>query len=44
MAHLEIASRDQEGIRILDLSGKLIVGGANDLREKVSAETAVGYW
>jgi anti-sigma B factor antagonist len=43
MAHLEIESRDQEGIRILDLSGKLIVGGANELREKVSAETAAGY-
>jgi anti-sigma B factor antagonist len=42
MAHLEIESRDQEGIRILDLSGKLIVGGANELREKVSAETAAG--
>ena len=32
----------EEGIRILDLSGKLIVGGANELREKVSAETAAG--
>jgi anti-sigma B factor antagonist len=42
MAHLEIGSRDQEGIRILDLSGKLIVGGANELREKVSSETAAG--
>jgi anti-sigma B factor antagonist len=42
MAHLEITSRDREGVRILDLSGKLTVGGASDLREKVSAETAGG--
>ena len=42
MAHLEIASREKEGIKILDLSGKLTVGGASDLREKVSAETAAG--
>jgi anti-sigma B factor antagonist len=42
MANLEISSRDREGIKILDLSGKLTVGGASDLREKVSAETAAG--
>jgi anti-sigma B factor antagonist len=42
MAHLEISSRDREGVRILDLSGKLTVGGASDLRERVSAETAAG--
>jgi len=42
MAHLEIASREREGIRILDLSGKLTVGGASDLREKVTAEIASG--
>ncbi len=42
MAHLEIASREREGVKILDLSGKLVVGGASDLREKVSAETAAG--
>ncbi|MGB6941939.1 MAG: STAS domain-containing protein [Bryobacteraceae bacterium] len=42
MAHLEISSRDREGVKILDLSGKLTVGGASDLREKVSAETAAG--
>jgi anti-sigma B factor antagonist len=42
MAHLEIESRDREGVKILDLSGKLTVGGASDLREKVSAETAAG--
>ena len=40
MANLEIASREKEGVKILDLSGKLAVGGASDLREKVSAETA----
>ena len=43
MAHLEIESREKEGVRILDLSGKLTVGGASELREKVSAETAAGY-
>jgi anti-sigma B factor antagonist len=42
MANLEISSREREGVKILDLSGKLTVGGASDLREKVSAETAAG--
>jgi len=42
MAHLEIQSREREGIKIFDLSGKLTVGGASDLREKVSAETTGG--
>jgi anti-sigma B factor antagonist len=42
MAHLEIQSREREGVKILDLSGKLAVGGASDLREKVNAETAAG--
>lgn len=42
MANLEIQSREREGIKILDLSGKLTVGGASELREKVSAETAGG--
>ena len=42
MAHLEIQSREKEGVKILDLSGKLTVGGASDLREKVNAETAAG--
>ncbi len=42
MAQLEIASRDKEGVRILDLSGKLTVGGASDLREKVNGEIAGG--
>jgi anti-sigma B factor antagonist len=43
MAHLEIESREKEGVKILDLSGKLTVGGASGLREKVSAETAAGH-
>ena len=43
MANLDIASRDKEGVRILDLSGKLAVGGASDLRERVNAETAAGH-
>ena len=42
MAQLEIRSREREGVKILDLSGKLTVGGASDLREKVTAETAAG--
>lgn len=42
MAHLEIQSREREGVKILDLSGKLTVGGASDLREKVSEATAAG--
>ena len=43
MAQLEIASREKEGVKILDLSGKLAVGGASDLRERVNAETAAGH-
>ena len=42
MANLEIQSRDREGIKVLDLIGKLTVGGASDLRERVNAETAAG--
>jgi anti-sigma B factor antagonist len=42
MAHLEISFREREGIKILDLSGKLTVGGASDLREKVSSQAAAG--
>jgi len=37
-----MSSREREGVKILDLSGKLAVGGASDLREKVAAETAGG--
>jgi anti-sigma B factor antagonist len=43
MAHLEISSREKEGVKILDLSGKLAVGGASDLRERVNVETAAGH-
>jgi anti-sigma B factor antagonist len=42
MAHLEIQSREREGVKILDLSGKLTAGGASDLRERVNSETAAG--
>jgi anti-sigma B factor antagonist len=42
MAQLDISSREREGVKILDLSGKLAVGAASDLRERVSAETAGG--
>jgi len=43
MAQLDIQSREKEGVTILDLDGKLTVGGASDLREKVNAETAAGH-
>lgn len=43
MAQIEIQSREKEGIKILDLNGKLTVGGASDLRERVNAETAAGF-
>jgi anti-sigma B factor antagonist len=42
MAHLEIQSREREGVKILDLDGKLTVGDASDLREKVTTEAAAG--
>jgi len=43
MAQIDIQSREKEGIRILDLNGKLTVGGASELRERVTAETAAGF-
>ena len=43
MAQIDIQSREKEGIKILDLNGKLTVGAASDLRERVSAETAAGF-
>ena len=43
MAQIEIQSREIEGIKILDLSGKLAVGGASDLREKVNEQVAAGH-
>lgn len=42
MAQLEIQSREREGIKIFDLSGKLTVGGVSDLRERVTAEASSG--
>jgi anti-sigma B factor antagonist len=35
---LEIQRREKEGITILDLNGRLVVGGASLLREKVNEE------
>jgi len=43
MAQLEIETREREGIVILDLHGKLAVGGANLLREKVNDQIAQGH-
>jgi anti-sigma B factor antagonist len=42
MAQIEIQAREKEGIKILDVSGKLTVGGASDLREKVNEQLAAG--
>ncbi|HTS48667.1 MAG TPA: STAS domain-containing protein [Bryobacteraceae bacterium] len=39
---LDIQKREQEGIAILDLKGRLVVGDASLLREKVSEEAASG--
>ena len=36
--NLEIQRRDKEGIAILDIKGRLVVGGATLLREKVNEE------
>jgi anti-sigma B factor antagonist len=43
MAQIEIESREKEGIKILDLNGKLTVGGASDLRERVNEQLAAGH-
>ncbi len=43
MAQLEITFREREGVKILDLNGKLTVGDASDLREKVNEHVAAGY-
>jgi len=42
MAQIDIQSREREGIKILDLNGKLTVGGASDLRERVNEQLAGG--
>jgi anti-sigma B factor antagonist len=43
MAQIDIQSREKEGIKILDLNGKLTVGGASDLRERVNEQMAAGH-
>jgi anti-sigma B factor antagonist len=40
---LEIHLREKEGIAILDLKGRLVVGVASSLREKVNEEVANGH-
>jgi len=42
MPQLDIQSRQKEGIAVLDLNGRLAVGAASGLREKVQAEMAQG--
>src|SRR6266853_1306052 len=39
----EINRRDKESITILDLKGRLVVGGASLLREKVNEEVVNGH-
>ncbi|HTR36571.1 MAG TPA: STAS domain-containing protein [Bryobacteraceae bacterium] len=43
MAQLEIEAREREGVVILDLNGRLAVGGASVLREKANAQMAQGH-
>jgi anti-sigma B factor antagonist len=40
---LEILRHEKEGISILDLKGRLVVGDCNLLREKVNEEVAAGH-
>ena len=42
MAQLDIQVRQKEGIAILDVNGRLAVGAASTLREKVTEEMAQG--
>jgi anti-sigma B factor antagonist len=42
MGQLDIQVRQKEGIAILDVNGRLAVGGASTLREKVTEEMAQG--
>jgi len=42
MAQLDIQVRQKEGISILDVNGRLAVGGASSLREKVNEGMAQG--
>jgi anti-sigma B factor antagonist len=41
--NLEINRHEKEGIVILDLNGRLVVGGASLLREKVNEEVVNGH-
>jgi anti-sigma B factor antagonist len=41
--NLEITRHEKEGIAILDLNGRLVVGGASLLREKVNEEVVNGH-
>ena len=44
MAHLEIQRREKEGIPILDLKGRLVVGEpCTQLREQLNQEVAQGH-
>ena len=43
MAQLEIQVRHKEDIAILDVNGRLAVGGASTLRERVTGEMAEGH-
>jgi anti-sigma B factor antagonist len=43
MAQLEIGAHEREGVVILDLNGRLAVGGASLLREKVNEQMAQGH-
>lgn len=42
MSQIEIQVRQKEGIAILDVNGRLAVGAASTLREKVTEEMAQG--
>jgi len=43
MPQLDIQTRQKEGIAVLDLNGRLAVGGASALREKVNEQMAQGH-
>jgi len=43
MPQLDIQARQKEGVSVLDLNGRLAVGAASGLREKVNQEMAQGH-
>lgn len=43
MPQLDIQARQKEGVSVLDLNGRLAVGAASALREKVNQEMAEGH-